>query len=82
MNIGCEPNKRRALAFAMGAFANASQLDIVLPLPRGIHWAASGAASILVCDGKKAQPKADTLVMDAVIGYAGGWAFSYLKRVF
>jgi len=74
-----EPNKRRAMAAALGALANASRLDTALPLPRGVHWAVAGGASTVLIDGSEAASY-DTLAMDAALGYMGGWMLSYARR--
>lgn len=83
IQVGCAPNQRRLLAFSMGALANVTRVDVLLPLPRGVHWGVAGAASTLICDGKKAfeQPNLSTFAIDATLGYAGGWMLSYASEV-
>jgi hypothetical protein len=72
-----EPNKRRALAIALGALANVSRLDTVLPLPRGVHWTVAGASGTVLLDWEDSAY--DTVALDGVLGYMGGWLLSYSR---
>lgn len=82
MTFGCEPVQRRATALALGALSNLTRLDTAFSaIPgavRGVHWALAGASTDVVCE--MGVPAAMDLAVDASLGYAGGWAVSYLRR--
>jgi len=81
MTFGCEPGQRRAGAFAMGALSNLTGLDTAFArIPgavRGVHWALAGASTDVICDMD--FPFFSDAAMDAAMGFAGGWAVSYLR---
>lgn len=69
---------KRAIAVAAGAAMNGTGLDTALPLPRGVHWAVGGAGVSYYC-GNTTMEIDQELIMLAMLGYAGGFAFQYLK---
>ena len=83
MEPGCEPNQRAALSIALGAGAAFTGLDFIFPVPRGMHWALAGGGGCVLCDRPSNLSELDMrqLAMDMGLGYLGGFAFQYLRRL-
>jgi hypothetical protein len=79
-NPGCDPASLTALAVATGAAARLTTLDLALPLPAAVHWAAAGVAADAYCLSGMPTMSDYTLLYCAAGGVVGGFGMLWLQR--